>query len=195
MVKKISVISVFLISSEDALDKKMTIAGEVYDTYNEIYLIFFKSYKQELYLMDAVNRKDINAIEQNRNALISTANEGLKKISAVKPYKNDKSMVDATKKLLDFYINEATNETPKMADYFMVTENFDKVKKAFDEIPEKKRTQKDVDGYNKAVNDMNAGVNSYNATNQSLNKNRSALIDGWNNTASRFTDTHVPKGK
>lgn len=184
-----------LISSEDALDKKMTIAGEVYRTYNEIYLIFFKSFKQELYLMDAINRKDINAIEQNRNALISTAKEGLKKLEDVKPYKNDKSMVDATKKILEFYIDEATNETPKMADYFMVTENFDKVKKAFDEVPEKKRTQADVDGYNKAVKEMNAGVNTYNATNQTLNKKRSSLIDGWNNTASKFTDTHVPKGK
>ena len=187
--------SITLISSEDALDKKMAVAGEVYDTYNEVYLIFFKSFKQELYLMDAINRKDINAIEQNRNALISTAKEGLKKLDEVKPYKNDKSMVEATKKLLNFYIDEATNETPKMSDYFMVTENFDKVKKAFDEIPEKKRTQKDVDGYNKAVNDMNAGVNTYNAANQNLNKKRSALIDGWNAAAGKFTDTHVPKGK
>ena len=184
-----------LIIAEDALDKKMAVAGEVYHTYNEIYLIFFKSYKQELYLMDAINRKDINAIEQNRNALISAAQEGLKKLEVVKPFKNDKSMVEATKKLLEFYIDEATNETPKMADYFMITENFDKVKKAFDEIPEKKRTKADVDEYNKAVNDMNAGVNSYNATNQSLNKKRSSLIDNWNNTAGKFTDTHVPKGK
>lgn len=187
--------NITLISSEDALDKKMAIAGQVYDTYNEIYLIFFKSFKQELYLTDAIGRQDINAIEQNRNALISTAKEGLAKIDAVKPYKNDKSMVEATRKLLNFYIEEGTNEVPKMADYFMKTENFNKVKKAFDEIPEKKRTQANVDEYNKAVNEMNAAVNTYNSTNQNLNKKRSALIDGWNGTAEKFTDTHVPKGK
>lgn len=184
-----------LITSEDPLDKKMAVAGEVYDTYNEIYLIFFKSFKQEVYLMDAIGRQDINAIEQNRNALVAAAEEGLKKLEAVKPYKNDKSMVEATKKLLNFYIEEGKNETPKMADYFMKTENFNKVKKAFDEIPEKKRTQADVDGYNKAVNEMNAGVNTFNATTQNLNKKRSALIDSWNATAEKFTDTHVPKGK
>ncbi len=184
-----------LISSEDALDKKMAIAGEVYDTYNEIYLLFFKSFKQEVYLTDAITRQDINAIEQNRNALIATAEEGLKKLEAVKPYKNDKSMVEATKKLLNFYIEEGKNDIPKMADYFMKTENFNKVKKAFDEIPEKKRTQTDVNEYNKAVNDMNAGVNTFNTTNQNLNKKRAALIDGWNAAADKFTDTHVPKGK
>ncbi|TSJ44747.1 LIC11966 family surface protein [Fluviicola chungangensis] len=184
-----------LITSDDPLDKKMAVAGEVYDTYNEIYLIFFKSFKQEVYLMDAIGRQDINAIEQNRNALVAAAEEGLKKLDAVKPYKNDKSMVEATRKLLNFYIEEGKNETPKMADYFMKTENFNKVKKAFDEIPEKKRTQADVDGYNKAVNEMNAGVNTFNATTQNLNKKRSALIDSWNATAEKFTDTHVPKGK
>ncbi len=184
-----------LISSEDALDKKMSIAGEVYDTYNEIYLIFFKSFKQEVYLTDAITRQDINAIEQNRNALVSAAEEGLKKLEAVKPYKNDRSMIEATKKLLNFYIEEGKNEIPKMSDYFMKTENFNKVKKAFDEIPEKKRTQADVNEYNKAVNDMNASVNTFNATNQNLNKKRSALIDGWNSAAEKFTDTHVPKGK
>jgi hypothetical protein len=187
--------NITLIASEDALDKKMAVAGEVYDTYNEIYLIFFKSFKQEIYLNDAIARQDINGIEQNRNALISSSKEGLKKLDAVKPYKNDKSMVEATRKLLNFYIEEGTNDVPKMADYFMKTENFNKVKKAFDEIPEKKRTQANVDEYNKAVNEMNAGVNTYNATNQNLNKKRSALIDGWNGAADKFTDTHVPKGK
>lgn len=184
-----------LIETENALDKKMEVAGQVYDSYNEIYLIFFKSFKQEMYLMDAINRKDINGIEQNRNALIATAKEGLKKLEAVKPYGNDKSMVEATKKLLNFYIDEASNEIPKMSDYFMKSENFEKVKKAFDEIPEKKRTQADVNEYNKAINDMNAGVNAYNAANQTLNKKRSSLIDGWNGSADKFTDTHVPKGK
>ncbi|MNU62762.1 hypothetical protein D3C71_520000 [compost metagenome] len=184
-----------LIESENALDKKMSVAGEVYDTYNEIYLIFFKSFKQEAYLMDAISRKDINGIEQNRNALIAAAKEGLKKLEAVKPYANDKSMVEATKKLLNFYIDEATNETPKMSDYFMKSENFEKVKKAFDEIPEKKRTQDNVNEYNKAINEMNAGVNAYNVANQSLNKKRSTLIEGWNGSADKFTDTHVPKGK
>lgn len=184
-----------LIESENALDKKMEVAGKVYDTYNEIYLIFFKSFKQEVYLMDAISRKDINGIEQNRNALVAAAKEGLKKLEAVKPYANDKSMVEATKKLLNFYIDEAENEIPKMSDYFMKSENMEKVKKAFDEIPEKKRTQADVNEYNKAINEMNASVNTYNAANQTLNKKRSTLIDGWNGSADKFTDTHVPKGK
>lgn len=184
-----------LISSTDGLDQKMAVVSEVYKTYNEVYLIFFKSFKQEIYLTDAINRKDINAIEQNRTALIATAKEGLEKLNQLSPYKGDKSTIEATRKLLNFYIQEAENEIPPMVDYFMKSGNFEKVKKSFDAIPEKKRTQSDVNEYNKAVNDMNAAVNGYNKSNNSINKQRSGLIDNWNHIAQSFTDKHVPKGK
>ena len=48
--------------------------------YNEVYLIFFKANKQEAYLMDAVNQKNINSIEQNINSLQNFAEQGLRKI-------------------------------------------------------------------------------------------------------------------
>ena len=62
-----------IIESSSELDKKMEVAGEVYDHYNEVYLIFFKSFKQEAYLLDAISRKDLSAIEQNREALVTTS--------------------------------------------------------------------------------------------------------------------------
>lgn len=184
-----------LIVKEDGLDKKMKIAGEVYDVYNEIYLIFFKSFKQEVYLMDAINRKDVNAIEQNRMALVATAKEGIEKLKSVKLYANDKSLVEATKQILQFYIEEADVETPKMIDYFMATENFEKVKKGFDAIPEKKRVKSDIDTYNNAISDMNNSVNMYNKSNDYLNKMRTANTNNWNKTADSFTNKHVPRGK
>ena len=165
--------NVTLIESESALDDKMEVAGKVYDHYNEVYLIFFKSYKQEAYLIDAISKNDINAVEQNR----------------------DRSLVLATNDLLKFYITEAEKETPKIADFILKSENFNQIKAAFEKKSEKSRTQADVDGYNKAVNEMNAAVNVYNATNESLNKSRSKNIDNWNKTAQAFTDKHVPKGK
>lgn len=184
-----------LIESKDALDKKMEIADKVYDHYNEVYLIFFKSYKQEAYLMDAIQKKDINAIEQNREALIATAKEGLDKLKNVELYNNDKSMVLATIDLLNFYISEAEKETPKISDYLLKEENFNKIKANFEKKSEKSRTKADVDAYNKGVNDMNAAVGKYNASNEILNKGRSRNIENWNKAAETFTDKHVPKGK
>lgn len=184
-----------IIETSDELDKKMEISGQVYDHYNEVYLIFFKSFKQEIYLIDAIGRKDLSAIEQNRNALKSTAEEGLEKLAKLTGYANDNSLIEVTKELLKFYITEADKETPKMSDYFLKSENFTKVKAAFDQKKEKDRTKEDVDNYNKAINEMNEGVNAYNKTNELLNTLRSKYIDNWNRTAQKYTDKHVPKGK
>jgi hypothetical protein len=184
-----------IIESSSELDKKMEVAGDVYEHYNKVYLIFFKSFKQEVYLLDAIARKDLSAIEQNREALIATAKEGLEKLKEVELYNADRTVVDATKKLLEFYITEGEKDIKVVSDFMLTSENFNKTKEAFDKKPEKSRTKADVDAYNKAVNDMNAGVNQYNATNNKLNADRSKLIEGWNKTAQAFTDKHVPKGK
>lgn len=184
-----------LISSEDSMDKKMEIAGEVYDHYNEVYLIFFKSNKQEMYLLDAVGANDISAIEQNREALLGTVEEGLSKLKDVKPYSGDRAMIEATEALFKFYEDEASDGMETALDLIMKSENFTKIKTAFDEKKEKNRTQEDVDQYNNAVKEMNAAVEAYNAMNEANNKKRSKLIDAWNSTADKYTNTHVPRGK
>lgn len=185
---------VTLIESSSELGKKMEIAGEVYTHYSAVYLIFFKSNKQEMYLMDAITKKDINAIEQNRTALQSTVEEGKEKLKSVVLYKEDPRMVDATKAIFDFYLEEAKG-MDIVLDYYLKAENFQKVKTAFDAKKEKDRTKEDVDNYNNAVNEMNAAVNTYNAQNARFNELRSKLIDSWNKNSQSFTDTHVPSGK
>lgn len=187
--------NITLLESSDELSEKMKIAGEVYDHYNEVYLIFFKSNKQELYLMNAISGGDVNAIEQNREALKATVEEGYEKLKATTPYKGDKTMVEATKKLFDFYLKEATDGAEVVVNYFLAAENFQKVKSSFDQIKEKNRTQKDIDTFNEAVNKMNEAVNSYNKQNNEFNEMRSELIDNWNKAAENFTHKHVPRKK
>lgn len=187
---------VTIIESEDTkLDQKMEIAGKVYDHYNEVYLIFFKSFKQELYLIEAIGRQDINAIEQNRNALISTVEEGMNKLKEVQLYEGDKSMIEATRNLLKFYQKEAETDVDAALAYFEANENFAKIKEAFDAKKEKNRTQEDVNAYNDGVNKVNDAVNAYNSGNEASNKERGVQIDNWNKVAEKFTTKHVPRGK
>lgn len=187
--------NITLVESTSGLDKKMEIAGDVYDHYNKVYLAFFKSNKQELYLMDAIKRKDVNAIEQNKEALISTVEEGEKKLTDIKLYENDRSMIQATENLFVFYRDEAKNKMDVVLNYFLKSENFEKIKTSYDQIKEKDRTQKDVNTFNDAVNEMNNAVNAYNAQNAQLNSKRTGLIDAWNKTSENFTNKHIPKGK
>lgn len=184
--------NITLIDVDDELEKKMDIANDVYEHYNEVYLIFFKSYKQEVYALDAIVKKDINALEQNRMALKATAEEGLEKLKSTNPYSNDKAMVYATQELLKFYIDEVEKVFVKTSDYLLKYENFEKIKTSFEKIKEKNRTKDDVDEYNNAANELNEAAKAYNDTNKASYDERSKLIDNWNKTASKYTDKYVP---
>lgn len=184
-----------LLEADDELNQKMIIADRVYEYYNVLYLIFFKAYVQEKYLIEAINNKDVSAIEQNKNALASAANEGLEKIEGIGAFEGDNTVLVALKDILKFYKEEAEEKIPVITDYFIKTENFETIKKSFDEIKPAKRTQQDVDQYNQAVNDVNAAVNAYNTTNEQLGKDRAKYLDEWNKASAKFTDKHVPKGK
>lgn len=184
-----------LLEATDDLSENMKVADAVYKYYNELYLIFFKSYIQEKYLVDAINNKDVSAIEQNKNALITTVNEGLATLKNLEAFNGDNTVLVACTEILTFYKDEAEVKIPLITDYFIKTENFNTIKTSFDALKPADRTQEKVDEYNKAVNDMNAAVNVYNTTNAGLGEDRKKYLDNWNLASSKFTDKHVPKGK
>ena len=115
--------NITLIESESPAEAKMKIASAVMKHYDEVYLVFFKSYKQEAYLMDAVNQKNVNSIEQNINSLESFSEQGLEKLKGLKGYNNDASLIMACRNLLNFYKEEARKGS-RMTDFFLKAENF-----------------------------------------------------------------------
>lgn len=183
-----------LLQNTSELDAKMKIASQVMNHYDDVYLIFFKCYKQEAYLMEAIDQKNTNSIEQNINSLQSFAETGLEKLKTLDPFSGDGSLISACRNMLNFYKEEA-KKSASLSDFILKQENFMKLKKQFDAKPAGKRTQQDIDEFNKAVNEVNAGVNDYNKTNNELNKKRSAALDNWNNTVKRYLDTYVPQQK
>ena len=81
---------------EDDISRKLKQAGKVYKYYNEVYLIFFKSFKQEAYLVSAYGTADIGAMEQNKEQLLIDAKEGIQKINKVQPFDGDNSLKSIT---------------------------------------------------------------------------------------------------
>jgi len=79
-----------------------------------------------------------------------------------------------------------------MTDYFLKEENFTKLKKQFDSKSGARRTQQDIDQFNKAVDDINAAGNAFNSINNDLNKQRSKNLNGWNNAVKKFMDEYIP---
>jgi hypothetical protein len=180
---------------DSKLEKKLRQVGAVNSYYYEIFLIYFKSYKQEVYVMEALNRKDINGLEQNRSTLIRFADEGLQKIDTIKGFKGDGSLVTACRKVLEFHKAEAEKQLPGVNEFLLKSEEFEKIRKAFDAKPANKRTQADADIYNKAVKEINATMESSNKLLTAINTGRDKVMENWDVTKKRFMELHIPKGK
>jgi hypothetical protein len=183
--------SIKLIQHEDKLSQKLGRIGKTNQYYHRLYLIFFKVYKQEAYLMDAVERKDVNGIEQNRNTLLKYVAEGQAKLDTAKPFQRDQSLIIAAKKYNQF----AKSEGEKMAsvtDYLLKADEFDKLRKVFDSGGSGK-TKAEVDNFNQSVKNINKLIDANNQQMQALNKGRSQALDGWNNGVKQFFESYIPK--
>ncbi len=186
--------NVNLVDSEDATSIKGDKASDVIDYHNEIYLIFFKPYKQEAYLLAAFEKGDLVALEQNINSLEKISTENLEKINAVKAFNGDASMIIATRDALNFYRSEA-KQARAMTEFYLKKDKFEKMKKAFDTKKQKDRTQQDIDEYNHGVNEWNQEVKDFNNLSQQLNKERTTVLNNWNKKSDKFMDEHMPVQK
>lgn len=180
-----------LIESENEVSAKMKVANKVIKHADEVYLIFFKCYKQEAYLVDAMNRKNLVSMEQNNNSLQKFAEEGLEKLKGIKGYNGDGSLIAACTDMMNFYKMEAEKGTT-VSDFYLKEENFAKLKKQFEAKPASKRTQQDIDQYNKAVNEVNEVMQNFNKTNNELNKLRTKALDNWEKAYKKYMDDHMP---
>jgi regulator of RNase E activity RraB len=178
-----------LIESTDKIGLKLKKAGEVYDYYNPIYLIFFKSFKQEAYLLDAMNKADVAAMEQNKSTLETFATEGLELLKGKVAFNGDESLKNAAIEQLKFYQEEA-QKFQVLIDFQSTKDAFEKAQKDM-EAKKGKQTQEDVDTYNALVKEYNMKIAEYNSTINDLNNKRSKLLNNWNNTANSFTSKHV----
>jgi hypothetical protein len=183
--------NVILSKDQSPLGAKMQAADHLDKYVNTVFLVFFKCNWEDNQMVKAMNDKKVNDMEQARNALSSYAAEGLKSLDTVKPYEGDASLIAACRRALLFYQKAADKDVPKLTDFYVKQEEFDKLQKAFD-AKGSSRTKDDVNTYNKAVNDINASVKGFNQTNQQLNNDRTQALNDWNDTEKRFTDEHMP---
>lgn len=182
--------NVNIIQTDDKVSLRLKNASKVYTYYNPVYLTFFKAYKQEAYLIDALSKGDVAGIEQNKSSLAKFAQEGLDKLNETTAYEGDQSLKKACKEVMDFYLEE-TNKFQTLIDFYTKKEAFEKIKATVDEKKGKNLTQEEIDAYNKMVKEYNEASQEFNSINEQLNKKRSELIDQWNNTSAKFTNKHI----
>lgn len=181
-----------IIESESDLSKKMQLSNEVFKHYKELYLIYFKVFINEVYLMDALGKSDISAIQQSANALSEASNEGLQTLKTTAAYNNDDSVIKATANAFEFFKDEAENKVPIMTEFLVQSKDLETIKAKLDKIPQRKRTKKQIDGFNKKVKAINKQVKVYNKTTNELNTKRQQVINDLNLANENFLARHIP---
>lgn len=184
------------ITEDDSKDSKQSeIINRVTKYYNKVYLTFFKCNSNETYLLKALEKKDVNGIEQNKNALLKNSTDNLVALDEIGGFEGDANLIKVTKDILNFYKSEAANKVPILSDYLVKNDNFQKMKKEMDKKSSSGSTQEEADKYNAAVKEVNESVNTYNKTTTDLNNTRNKLINEWNNTVESFMSKHIPRHK
>ncbi len=185
--------NVKLIDSKDELGEKMDKTNKLTHYTNKLYLLFFKCNYQDSKMVGFMNSSKVNDVEQARNALLKYANEGLAGLDSLRSFEGDGSLGAAVRQLLQFYKKTAETAVPKMLDFYLKKDGFEKLKKTVDSKPS--RTKEDVDAYNAGVRDINAASTQFNALNATINQQRSQLLENWTNAEKSFADNHTPHYK
>jgi len=178
--------------TKGALDGKLEVAGKLTDYTNAVFLIFFKCNWQDMEMVTAMNNKKVNDVEQSRNSLLRFANDGLKGIDTLKSFNGDPSLANACRDVLKYYKKMSETDVPKLTDFYLKEENFNKTKKSFEAKSASSRTKEDVDTYNKSVNDYNEAINTFNKTNNAVNKERTQTMSTWEAAQKKFADANMP---
>jgi hypothetical protein len=182
-----------LVDSKTELTDKMGTAGKVNHYCDKIYILFFKCNWEDGQLFNALNAHKLNDAEQARNSLIGFVQEGLAalQIDSLRSFQGNPGLAAGCREALQFYGSMAKNEIPKLTDFYLKEENFDKIKSSL-EAKGSNKTKEDVDQYNKSVKDINASVNNFNQLNQDLNKRRQEVVQNWEASEKSFRDELIP---
>ena len=185
--------NILLKEDESKTSEKLEKASEVFKFYNKVYLIFFKPFKQEAYMIEAMNKNDINGMKQNQEALAKLAKEAKESLKTLELYQGNTTLKAACADLMDFYIYESEKQMPQLIDFYLKKEKFEKLKTAMEKKSNPGKAE--IDEYNQTVNDFNKAGKDFNNINNDLNNKRAGFLNTWNNSVSKYLDRNVSKKK
>lgn len=181
-----------LSDKDTELGKKIKISNDVFAYHTTLYLIFFKANFTDGNLSQAIDRKDLGAIQQNAGALQLYAEEGLDKLKTIKPYNGDASVWNATKKALEYYKKEAQEYVPKVIGFFMFNDKFENAKTSIESKATSERSKEEIASFNTMVKQVNKEIESFNKTSNSNFQDKKTSVENWNAVGDAFISKHVP---
>jgi hypothetical protein len=178
---------------ESDAEKKLAIAARVYEYYNLLYRVFFNTYKQESYLIEAMGKNDVSGIEQNRDALARTSAQALSDLLAIPAYQEDTELKKALEQVLLFYQDEAENKLKDISLFFVANDNFQKVILSFNNVAAAEHSVEESMLFNKALAEHKATTENYMKLSAQVDKDRRKVLSQWHEACDRFIKRHIPK--
>ena len=182
-----------LIADNSKLNANLKISNIVYDYYNKFYLIFFRGYIEDTYIIDAVNMQDTTKLKIHIDSLTSAYTTGKAEIGNLLSYNGDNSLKLACQNALNHYKKEATVQLPIIINFFRVDAELRKVKAEYEAIPEAEITQDDVNKYNFTISKYNTAIGEYNETIEIMNNELKENYKQWTKAVEKFLKNHIPK--
>ncbi|QNR23455.1 LIC11966 family surface protein [Croceimicrobium hydrocarbonivorans] len=172
-------------------DEKIAKANKALKYYNRIFLEVFRAQVQEAYVVEALNNADLVSLEQNLNALKTAVAKAQANLDTFSTFGGDKKLLYSAQRLLKYYENSCANNLPKLVDFYVKKDNFDRLQKKMEATKKRDLTQEDVDAFNAAVEDYNKMVPEFNNVNERNNEAREQAIKSWEDGVEDFFDQHA----
>lgn len=176
----------------DEIKQKLQLTSDVNKYHRQVYMVFFKSNRQELYLVDAIDKRNVNAIEQHKTLLAQYVKDGLNKLDTMQSYAHDRSLINSAIQALEFYKTECIDKVPQVIEFLGKEAAFNKLKKTLDAKKVHDRTDQEIAEFNGAVHTFNADIHAFNSFIHELNQERDKTVTQWNKTTEHFLDKYVP---
>jgi len=166
---------------------------ELNNYHDRVLKVFNQSALLDSQFVDAVKTKNPDDIERARVRLLEYADNGIYQLDTIGNFEDDASLKFSCRDVLNFYKQMAESDIPQVRDFFIVEQNFLRIKKDFDKKPVKKRSQEEITAYNREANKYNQAVTRYMQITAFIEAARKHTLYNWNASEKIFMDAHKAK--
>lgn len=117
----------------------------------------------------------------------------MKELDKMENFNGDPALKFSCREVLKFYKQLAESDLPQIRDFFIVEQNFLKIKKEFKKIPVKKHSLSEIYAYNNNIKKYNEAITRYTQLSSFIAGARKQTLYNWKASEKIFTDTHRPK--
>ncbi len=181
------------VEEQGGLGEKMRIANEVFDYKSDLYLLYFKAQINQVYLFESIAKNDVNGIQQNYNALQSETQAALEKLKSYPAYKNSTALPKKVSTQLEKFQKTADKHVPQITDFLILQKDFEQLQTTIDKTPQRKRTKKMINDFNKKVDEVNKKADSFNKSYKTLVNQSNACNQTVTDAFNSFVEKNVPK--